>query len=59
MGVDEELIQPANTQIYAFNGAKIKPIGTVALPIYAANWILTVKFFVIDTQSIVKAIMGP
>ena len=58
MGVVEELIQPVSTHIYAFNGTRVKPIGTITLPIYVANRVLTVKFFVVDTQSTMNAIMG-
>ena len=58
MGVDEELIQPADTWIYAFDRAKVKPIGTITLPIYATNRFLMVKFFVINTPSTVNAIIG-
>ena len=58
MGVVEELIQPISTHIYAFNRIKVNPIGTIALPVYAADRILMVKFFVVDTQSTVNAIMG-
>ena len=37
MGVVKELIQPVNTHIYAFNGKKVNPIGTIALPVYAVD----------------------
>ena len=58
MGVVEELIRPMSTHIYAFDGTKVNPIGTIDLPVYAADRILTVKFFIVDTQSTVNAIMG-
>ena len=58
MGVVEELIQPVGTQIYAFHGTRVNPIGTIALPVYIVDRIMIVKFFVIDTESTVNAIMG-
>ena len=58
MGAIEELIQPVTTHIYAFDGTRVNPIGTIDLPVYAADRILTVKFFVVDTQSTVNVIMG-
>src|SRR5690606_21872563 len=58
MGTIEELIQPVNTHIYAFDGTKVNPIGTIDLPVYAADRILMVKCFVVDTQSTVNVIMG-
>ena len=57
MGVEEELIRPVRTHIYAFDGTKVNPIGTIDLPVYAADQILIVKFFVVDTQSNVNAII--
>ena len=54
MGVDEELIQPVNTQIYAFDGAGVKLIGTVTLPVYTMDRILMMKFFLVHTQSTVN-----
>ena len=58
MGVVEELIRPVSTHIYAFDGMKFNPIGAIDLPVYATDRILTVKFFVVDTQSTMNAIMG-
>ena len=58
MGVVEELIRPVSTHIYAFDRTKVNPIGTIALPVYAIDRVLTVKFFVVDTQSTMNAIMG-
>ena len=58
MGVVEELIRPMSTYIYAFDGMKVNPISTIDLPVYAADRILTVKFFVVDTQSTVNSIIG-
>ena len=58
MGVVEELIQPASTHIYTFDGTKVNPIGTIALPIYAAARVLIVNVSMVDTQSTVNAIMG-
>lgn len=58
IGVVEELIQLVSTNIYAFEGAKVNPIGTITLPVYATDRILTVNLFMVDTQSMVKAIMG-
>ena len=54
----KELIHPVSTHIYAFDGKKVNPIGTIAMPIYVADRVLMVKFFVVDTQSTVNAIMG-
>ena len=47
-----------NTHIYAFDETKVNPIGTIDLPVYAADRILTVKFFIVDTRSTINAIMG-
>ena len=58
MGAVKELIRPVSTHIYAFDRKKVNPICTIDLPVYAANQILTVKLFVVDTQSTVNAIMG-
>ena len=58
MGTIEELIQPVDTHICAFDGTKVNPIGTIDLPVYAADRILMVKFFVVDTPSTVNVIMG-
>ena len=58
MGVAKRLIQPVSTHIYPFDGTKVKSIGTIALPVYAVDRVLTVKFFMVDTQSMVNTIMG-
>jgi len=58
MGVVEELIRPVSTHIYAFEGTKVNPIDNIDLLVYAADRILIVKLFVVDTQSMVNAIMG-
>ena len=58
MRVVEELIRLVSTHIYAFNGTKVNPIDTIALPVYAADRVLTMKFFMVDTQSTVNAFMG-
>ena len=58
MGVDENMIRPVNTKIYAFDGSRVNPIGTVALPVYVAERILLTTFFIVDTPAVVNAIMG-
>ena len=58
MGVNEGLASQAKTQIHAFDGAKVTPIWTITLPVYAANRVQMVNFFIIDTLSIVNVIRG-
>lgn len=58
MGIDKSTIRPVNTKIYAFDGSRVNPIGTVTLPVYAAERILLTTFFIVDTPAAVNAIMG-
>ena len=58
MGVVEELIQLVSTHIYAFDETKVNPIGTIVLPVYASDRVLTVKLFVMEPQLMVNVIMG-
>ena len=48
----------AKTQIHAFDGAKVRPIGTITLSVYVADWIQMVNFFIVDIPSIVTVIIG-
>ena len=37
MGIKEEEIWPIKTLLHAFNGAEVKPLGVIVLPIYAVD----------------------
>ena len=58
MGLKKEEILPIKTSLHAFNGAKVKPLGMVVLPVYAADRVIMVKFLVVDTPSAMNVIMG-
>ena len=58
MGIKEEEIRPIETSLHAFNGAEVKPLGVIALPVYMADRIVEVKFLVVDTHSAINVIMG-
>ena len=57
MGVEKEEIQPVKTSLHAFNGTEVKPLGVIALPTYATDQVIEVKFLVIDTPSAMNVIM--
>ena len=58
MGLKREEILPIKTSLHAFNGAEVKPLGMVVLPVYAADRVIMVKFLVVDTPSAMNVIMG-
>ena len=58
MGIEKGEIRPVKTLLHAFNGVDVKPIGVIALPVYAADRIIDVKFLVVDTPSAMNVIMG-
>ena len=58
MGLKEEEIRPIKTLLHAFNGAEVKPLGVIVLPVYTTDRILEVKFLVVDTPSAMNVIMG-
>ena len=58
MGLKEKEIRPIKTSVHVFNGAEVKPLGMVVLPIYAADRVVMVKFLVVDTPSAMNIIMG-
>ena len=58
MGLKEEEIRPIKISLHAFNGAEVKPLGIVVLPVYAADRVVVVKFLVVDTPSTMNVIMG-
>ena len=58
MGLKKEEIQPIKTSLHAFNGAEVKPLGMMILPMYAADRVVMVKFMVVDTPSAINVIMG-
>lgn len=58
MRVDESLIRSVKTQISTFDGSKVNPIGTITLPVYVAEQILMITFFIVDTPNTINAIMG-
>ena len=58
MGIDEGLISQAKTQIHTFDGANVTSIGMITLPMYVANRIQMLNFFIVDTPSIMNVIMG-
>ena len=49
MGIKEEEIRPIKTSLHSFNGAEVKPLRVIALPVYVADQIVDVKFLVVDT----------
>ena len=51
MGLKKEEIFPIKTSLHTFNGAEVKPLGIIVLPIYAADRVIMVKFLVVDTPS--------
>lgn len=57
MGLKKEEILPIKTSLHAFNGAEVKPLGMVVLPVYAADRVIMVKFLVVDTPSAMNVIM--
>ena len=46
MNIDKEMIRPIKTYIHVFNGAKVKPLGVIELPVYAVDQMIGVKFLV-------------
>ena len=58
MGIKQEEIRRIKTLLHAFNGAEVKPLGAIVLPVYAADRIVKVKFLVVDTHSAMNVIMG-
>ena len=58
MGIDKEMIQLIKTSLHVFNGAEVKPLGTIALLVYATYRIIVVTFLVVDTPSTMNVIMG-
>ena len=52
------MIRSVKTSLHAFSGAEVKPLGVIALPVYAADQVLEVKNLVVDTPSSMNAIMG-
>ena len=51
-------IRPIKTSLQAFNRAEVEPLGMIALPVYAADRMIEVKFLVVDTPSAMIVIMG-
>ena len=49
MGIEKDEIRTVKTSLHAFNGTEVKPLGVIALPVYAADRITEVKFLVVDT----------
>ena len=58
MGIKEEEIRPIKTLLHIFNEVEVNPLGVIALPVYAADRIVEVKFLVVDTHSAMNVIMG-
>ena len=58
MGIREEEIRPIKTSLHAFNGAEVKPLRVIVLPVYATNRIVEVKVLVVNTSSAMNVIMG-
>ena len=58
MGIEKEAIRPVKTSLHTFNGAKVKPLKTITLPVYAADRVIEVKFLAVDTPSVTNVIMG-
>ena len=58
MGIGEEMIWPVKTSLHAFNGIEVKPLEVVALPMYASDRKIEVKFLVVNTPSMMNVIMG-
>ena len=52
------MIQLVKTYLHAFNGAEVKPLRVIALPDYAVDWVLEVKFLVVDIRLAMNVIMG-
>ena len=58
MGIKQEEIQPIKTSLHAFNGAEVKLLRVIVLPVYAVDQIVKVKFLVVNTPSAMNVIMG-
>ena len=58
MGIEKEEIRPVKTSLHTFNGDEVKPLGIIALRIYAAYRVIEVKFLVVDTHSVMNVIMA-
>ena len=58
MRIKQEEIWPVKASLLAFNGAEVKPLGMIVLPMYAADRIVKIKFLVVNTPSAVNVIMG-
>ena len=58
MGIKQEEIRPIKALLLAFNGAKVKLLGMIVLPVYAVYQIVKVKFLVVNTPSAMNVIMG-
>ena len=58
MGVDPDLMQPAVRPVYAFDNSEVTPMGTITLPVHAAEMVIPVEFLIINNPSLINAIMG-
>ena len=58
MGIKQEEIRPVKTSLHAFNGAEVKLIEVIVLPVYVTDRIVKVKFLVVNTPSAMNVIMG-
>ena len=58
MGVNPDLLQPATRPVYAFDNSEVTPMGTITLPVHAAERVIPVEFLVINSPSPINAIMG-
>ena len=58
MGVDPDLMQPAVRPVYAFDNSEVTPMGTITLPVHAAERVIPVEFLIINNPSPINAIMG-
>ena len=58
MGIKEKEIQSINTPLHTFNGAEVKLLGVIVMPVYAVDQIVDVKFLVVNTPLTMNVIMG-
>ena len=58
MGVDKGLILPTFHPLLAFNKSKMKPVGTITLPVYVAKTVVMITFMVVNTSSSINVIIG-
>ena len=56
MRIENEEIHPVKTSLHTSNGDEVKPLGIIALRIYAAYRVIEVKFLVVDTPSTMNVI---